>query len=196
MSENKKIIEAIENSIRLRQEILSNEDMLNKINTIIDIIVNCYKENKKVLFCGNGGSFADCQHLAAELSGRFYFDRPPLEVVLLSSNFSYLTAVSNDYSYEDIFKREILSNGKDGDVLITLSTSGKSKNIINCINSIRKNNIKVISLLGNDGGEIKNISDLNLIIPSNDTARIQECHMMIGHIICEMVEETLFKTKK
>lgn len=196
MNEQNKIINSIENSIKLRQEILSNEEIILKVKKIIDIIVDCYKENKKVLFCGNGGSFADSQHLAAELSGRFYFDRPPLEVVLLGSNFSYLTAVSNDYSYEDIFKREILSSGKDGDVLLTFSTSGKSKNIIKCINSIKDKDIKIISLIGNDGGEIKNISDLSIIINSNDTARIQECHMMLGHIICEMVEEELFNKIK
>jgi D-sedoheptulose 7-phosphate isomerase len=180
-------------STELKNKLAQDDNMMNNLFKIAEIVIECYIKGNKVYFCGNGGSFADAQHLSAELNGRFYFDRPPLEVVLLGSNFSYLTAVSNDYSYEDIFKREILSSIKDGDVLICFSTSGNSKNIIKCIEAIKDKNVKTISFLGNDGGIISKISDHPIIIPSNNTARIQECHMLIGHSIIEIVEETLFK---
>lgn len=181
------------NSIELKNKLVEDNELIENLARISHIIIECYTRGNKVYFCGNGGSFADAQHLSAELNGRFYFDRPPLEVVLLSSNFSYLTAVSNDYSYEDIFKREILSSIKDGDVLISFSTSGNSKNIIKCIEAIKDKNVKTISFLGNDGGAISKISQYSIIVSSNNTARIQECHMLMGHSIIEMVEETLFK---
>lgn len=181
------------NSIELKNRLVNDENLTLNLVKISEIIIECYRKKNKVYFCGNGGSFADAQHLSAELNGRFYFDRPPLEVVLLGSNFSYLTAVANDYSYEDIFKREILSSINDGDVLISFSTSGKSKNIIKCIESIKERDVKKISFLGNDGGDICKISDYSIVVPSNDTARIQECHMLMGHSVIEIVEETLFK---
>jgi len=180
-------------SINLKSKILKDNNIINNMIMISEKLVECYKNGNKVYFCGNGGSFADAQHLSAELSGRFYFDRDPLEVVLLSSNISYLTAVANDYSYEDIFSREIKSSIKNGDILITLSTSGKSKNIIKAINSVTGKGVQVFSLLGNDGGEIKNLSDISIIIPSTNTARIQECHTIIGHTIIEIVENKMFK---
>lgn len=181
------------NSIELKKTLVQDDNLMNNLVKIAEIITDCYRKGNKVYFCGNGGSFADAQHLSAELNGRFYFDRPPLEVVLLGSNFSYLTAVSNDYSYEDIFKREILSSIKEGDILICFSTSGNSKNIFKCIEAIKNKNVKIISFLGNDGGIISKNSDYPVIVPSNNTARIQECHILIGHSIIEIVEETLFK---
>jgi D-sedoheptulose 7-phosphate isomerase len=180
-------------SINLKTNILNDSDVIDKMLLISEKIIECYKNGNKVYFCGNGGSFADAQHLSAELSGRFYFDRQPLEVVLLSSNISYLTAVSNDYSYEDIFSREIKSSVKSGDVLITLSTSGKSKNIIKAIKEAKNMGIEVFSLLGNDGGYIKEISNISIIIESSNTARIQECHTFLGHTIIEIVENKMFK---
>jgi D-sedoheptulose 7-phosphate isomerase len=188
-----KIISNIENSIELKKKILNDVEILNKIELSVNKIIQCYNRGNKVYFCGNGGSFSDAQHLSAELSGRFYFDRPPLEVVLLGSNFSYLTAVANDYSYDEIFSREIKSSFNEGDILITFSTSGKSKNVIKAIDTIKSKLGHIISLLGNDGGDIKNISDISIVIPSNDTARIQECHMILGHTILELVESNLFK---
>ena len=187
------VIKNIQESIRLKTELLGNKEIINNSNMIAEKIIECYKNGNKVYFCGNGGSFADAQHLSAELSGRFYFDREPLEVVLLSSNVSYLTAVGNDYSYSDIFSREIISSIKEGDVLICFSTSGKSKNIIKAIEVARLKGSYVVSFIGNDGGEMKDISDVNLIIPSSDTARIQECHTLLGHTILEIVENKMFK---
>ena len=183
----------IQESINLKTELLNDEVILNNSSLIAEKIIECYNRGNKVFFCGNGGSFADAQHLSAELSGRFYFDRDPLEVVLLASNVSYLTAVGNDYSYSDIFSREIKSSVKEGDVLICFSTSGKSKNVIKAIEVARLKGAYVVSFIGNDGGEMKDISDVNLIIPSNNTARIQECHTLLGHTILEIVENKTFK---
>jgi D-sedoheptulose 7-phosphate isomerase len=187
------VIKNIQESIQLKTKLLNDEVILNNSSLIAEKIIECYKRGNKVFFCGNGGSFADAQHLSAELSGRFYFDRDPLEVVLLASNVSYLTAVGNDYSYSDIFSREIKSSVKEGDVLICFSTSGKSKNVIKAIEVARLKGAYVVSFIGNDGGEMKDISDVNLIIPSNNTARIQECHTLLGHTILEIVENKMFK---
>ena len=187
------VIKNIQESIRLKTELLGNKEIINNSNMIAEKIIECYKNGNKVYFCGNGGSFADAQHLSAELSGRFYFDREPLEVVLLASNVSYLTAVGNDYSYSDIFSREIKSSIKKGDVLICFSTSGKSKNVIKAIEVATNKGAIVVSFIGNDGGEMKDISDINLIIQSNNTARIQECHTLLGHTILEIVENKMFK---
>ena len=187
------VIKNIQESIKLKTELLNNKEIINNSNTIAEKIIECYKNGNKVFFCGNGGSFADAQHLSAELSGRFYFDRDPLEVVLLSANVSYLTAVGNDYSYSDIFSREIKSSVKKGDILICFSTSGKSKNVIKAIGVAKNKGAIIASFIGNDGGEMKDISDYNLIIPSNNTARIQECHTLLGHTILEIVENKMFK---
>jgi len=187
------VIKNIQESIRLKTELLNDKEIINNSNMIAEKIIECYKNGNKVFFCGNGGSFADAQHLSAELSGRFYFDRDPLEVVLLAANVSYLTAVGNDYSYSDIFSREIKSSVKEGDILICFSTSGKSKNVIKAIDVAKNKGAIIVSFIGNDGGEMKNISDYNLIIPSNNTARIQECHTLLGHTILEIVENKMFK---
>ena len=187
------VIKNIQESIKLKTELLNNKEIINNSNTIAEKIIECYKNGNKVFFCGNGGSFADAQHLSAELSGRFYFDRDPLEVVLLAANVSYLTAVGNDYSYSDIFSREIKSSVKKGDILICFSTSGKSKNVIKAIGVAKNKGAIIASFIGNDGGEMKDISDYNLIIPSNNTARIQECHTLLGHTILEIVENKMFK---
>jgi len=187
------VIKNIQESIILKTELLNDKEIINNSNMIAEKIIECYKNGNKVFFCGNGGSFADAQHLSAELSGRFYFDRDPLEVVLLASNVSYLTAVGNDYSYSDIFSREIKSSVKKGDILICFSTSGKSKNVIKAIEVAKNKGAIIASFIGNDGGEMKDISDYNLIIPSNNTARIQECHTLLGHTILEIVENKMFK---
>jgi D-sedoheptulose 7-phosphate isomerase len=187
------VIKNIQESIRLKTELLNDKEIINNSNMIAEKIIECYKNGNKVFFCGNGGSFADAQHLSAELSGRFYFDRDPLEVVLLAANVSYLTSVGNDYSYSDIFSREIKSSVKEGDILICFSTSGKSKNVIKAIGVAKNKGAIIASFIGNDGGEMKDISDYNLIIPSNNTARIQECHTLLGHTILEIVENKMFK---
>ena len=187
------VIKNIQESIRLKTQLLNDKEIINNSNMIAEKIIECYKNGNKVFFCGNGGSFADAQHLSAELSGRFYFDRDPVEVVLLAANVSYLTAVGNDYSYSDIFSREIKSSVKEGDILICFSTSGKSKNVIKAIEVAKNKGAIIASFIGNDGGEMKDISDYNLIIPSNNTARIQECHTLLGHTILEIVENKMFK---
>lgn len=187
------VIKNIQESIQLKTILLNDGGIVNNSNEIAEKIIECYNRGNKVFFCGNGGSFADAQHLSAELSGRFYFDRDPLEVVLIASNVSYLTAVGNDYAYSDIFSREIKASIKEGDVLICFSTSGKSKNVIKAIDVAKSKGAFVVSFIGNDGGEMKNISDVSLIIPSNNTARIQECHTLLGHTILEIVENKMFK---
>jgi len=187
------VLKNIQESIELKTKLLNDEVIINNSNKIAEKIIECYNRGNKVFFCGNGGSFADAQHLSAELSGRFYFDREPLEVVLLAANVSYLTAVGNDYSYSDIFSREIKSSVKEGDILICFSTSGKSKNVIKAIEVAKSKGTFVVSFIGNDGGEMKDISDVSLVIPSNNTARIQECHTLLGHTILEIVENKMFK---
>ncbi|MBP5190789.1 MAG: D-sedoheptulose 7-phosphate isomerase, partial [Bacteroidales bacterium] len=146
----------------------------------------------KIHFCGNGGSAADAQHLAAELSGRFYYDRPPLNAEALHCNTSYLTAVGNDYGYEHIFARLIQGCGHPGDILVGISTSGNSQNIIEAYKVCKEMGIKTISMTGLTGGKMKELNDLLLNVPSTDTPRIQESHIMIGHIICELVESAIF----
>ena len=157
------------------------------------IIVESLNNGGKIHFAGNGGSAADAQHLAAELSGRFYFDRPPLNAEALHCNTSYLTAVANDYGYDYVFSRMIQCAGKESDVLVGISTSGNSKNIVNAYEVAKKMGIKIISFTGATGGIMKDYSDVLLNVPSTDTPRIQECHITIGHIICELVESSIFE---
>ena len=182
----------IEESVKLKTSLLSNTAILNAINNIVDDIVNCYKNNGKVLWCGNGGSAADAQHLAAELSGRFYYDRPPLFSEALHVNTSYTTAVANDYSYDIIYSRLVEAMGKKGDVLIGLSTSGNSANVIKAIEKANNMGITTIAFTGQTGGKMNGLSNYLINIPSTDTPRIQECHMLLGHTICELVEMKLF----
>lgn len=184
---------AIKHSISVKAEILSDNKLIERVEEISAIIEYCYQNDGKVLFCGNGGSAADAQHLAAELSGRFYFDRPPLFAEALHVNTSYVTAVANDYGYDEIFARLTKAMGRKGDVLIGLTTSGNSSNIIKAFEEAKKIGMTTIAFTGNSGGKIKEISDFLINIPSTDTPRIQESHIMIGHIICELVEEKLFK---
>lgn len=189
---NKRIEEAILESIAVKKQLLSDESLMVKIHSSVSIIVESLNKGGKIHFAGNGGSAADAQHLAAELSGRFYFDRPPLNAEALHCNTSYLTAVGNDYGYDHIFSRMIQSAGKKGDVLVGISTSGNSKNIINAYEVAKAMGIKIISFTGTTGGIMKNYSDILFNVPSTDTPRIQECHIMVGHIICELVESSIF----
>ena len=188
-----KINKIIQSSIETKHLVLKNQDLLNTIEKVIDVIVNAFKNGKRVYFCGNGGSAADAQHLAAEFSGRFYSDRKALPAEALHCNTSYLTAVANDYGFDVIYSRMIDGIGHAGDVLVGLSTSGNSKNILNAFETARTKKIITIGLTGSTGGKIKELSDHLINIPSNDTPRIQESHIMVGHIICQLVEEKLFK---
>jgi len=187
-----KIQQIISASITVKQQILSDEILLNKIEKTVDTIVAAFNNGNKVLFCGNGGSAADAQHLAAEFSGRFYKNRKALPAEALHCNTSYLTAVANDYSYDVIYSRLVDGIGVKGDVLIGLSTSGNSTNILNAFDVAKQIGIASIAFTGETGGKMKDASDILINVPSTDTPRIQESHIMIGHIICELVEEKLF----
>jgi len=189
-----KITKIIQCSIELKQLILTDEKLINRIKEASDLLTETFKNpDSGVYFCGNGGSAADAQHLAAELSGRFYFDRQPLRAEALHVNTSYLTAVANDYSFDEVYARMINAHGKKGDVLIGLSTSGNSENIRRAFAKAKNLGIKTIALTGDTGGMLKDIADLLINVPADKTPRIQEAHIMIGHIICELVEENLFK---
>ncbi len=185
----------IQTSIDLKTTLLHNNELLNTLNTIVTEVSNSYKNGGKVLWCGNGGSAADSQHLAAELSGRFYYDRPPLFSEALHVNTSYTTAVANDYSYDIIYSRLVEAMGKKGDILFGLSTSGNSANVVKAFEKANEMGIITIGFTGQTGGKMKDISKYLINIPSTDTPRIQECHMLFGHTICEMVEINLFPKK-
>ena len=188
-----KISSIIKSSIDVKQNVLQDEKMIQTIMTCVDVIVAAFKSGKKVLFCGNGGSAADAQHLAAEFSGRFYTDRDALPAEALHANTSYITAVANDYNFDVIYSRLVKGTGNKGDVLIGLSTSGNSKNILNAFDAARDKEMITIGFTGNTGGLLKDKSDYLINVPSTDTPRIQECHILIGHIICELVEEKYFQ---
>jgi len=189
---NPRISESILQSIAAKQAIAADSDFLSRIEKAAEMIVQSLRNGGKIHFCGNGGSAADAQHLAAELSGRFYYDRPPLNAEALHCNTSYLTAVGNDYGYEYIFARLLRGTAKKGDVLVGISTSGNSKNILCAYDVCKEMGINIISMTGATGGKMKELSDLLLNVPSTDTPRIQESHIMIGHIICELVESAIF----
>ena len=186
------IISIIKSSIDTKQQVLETELLLQTINSCIHKIVIAYKNGNKVLFCGNGGSAADAQHLAAEFSGRFYIDRKALPAEALHCNTSYLTAVANDYSFDVIYSRLIDGIGQHGDILIGLSTSGNSKNIIKAFETAKEKGMVTIGFTGMSGGQLKSVSDYLINVPSADTPRIQETHILIGHIICQLVEEKIY----
>lgn len=182
----------IRTSIELRETLLQDELVLAEVERMAKAVIGCYRNNGKVFFCGNGGSAADAQHLAAELSGRYYYDRPPLFAEALHVNTSYITAVANDYSFEEIYSRWVTAIGREGDVLFALSTSGNSANVVRAVKKANENKMITIGFTGSAGGELMGMCDHILKIPSADTPRIQECHMLFGHTICEIVERTLF----
>ena len=187
-----KIKNIIQASIDTKLQVLQIEKLLTTIEKVIDIITEAFKKGKRVYFCGNGGSAADAQHLAAEFSGRFYTDRKALPAEALHCNTSYLTAVANDYGYDVVYSRMIEGIGETGDVLIGLSTSGNSVNIVKAFEAAKEKGITTIAFTGLTGGQMKSITDHLINIPSDDTPRIQESHIMIGHIICQLVEEKIF----
>lgn len=187
-----RIQEALQESIALKNSILNDDAFIHAIEESVEIILQSLRSNGKIHFAGNGGSAADAQHLAAELSGRFYYDRPPLNGEALHCNTSYLTAVGNDYGFQHIYSRLLKAAGKSGDVLVVLSTSGNSENILEVCSVAHSMEIKVISFTGKTGGKLKELADILLNVPSLDTPRIQEAHITIGHIICELVEKGMF----
>lgn len=188
-----KIKQAIAASIEVKQNILTNAEMLQLIETVSVLIADAFEKGNKVLFCGNGGSAADAQHLAAEFTGRFYTDRNPLPAEALHVNTSFVTAVANDYSYDEIYQRAVKAHGKSGDVLIAISTSGNSKNCLLAMQEAKNRNMLVVAFTGATGGKMKEQCHYLINVPSADTPRIQEAHILIGHTICQLVEEMLIE---
>jgi D-sedoheptulose 7-phosphate isomerase len=190
-----KINSIIKESISVKSKLLGDQEMVGKIQNAVDAIVKAFQNGHRVYFCGNGGSAADAQHLAAEFSGRFYTNRIALPAEALHCNSSYLTAVANDYSYEVVYARLIQGIAHAGDVLVGLSTSGNSANIIKAFEAAKEKGVITMGLTGESGGKLKPLCDFLFNVPSNDTPRIQETHILIGHIICQLVEELYFMPK-
>lgn len=188
-----KIKNIIQASVDVKNNILQDGTILQVVESCTDVLVAAFKNGNKVLFCGNGGSAADAQHLAAELSGRFYVDRDPLPAEALHCNSSYVTAVGNDYGYDVIYSRLVKGMGNKGDVLVGLSTSGNSPNILKAFEMAKEKGMITIAFTGQSGGKLKALSDHLLNVPSTDTPRIQESHILLGHIICQLVEEKYFQ---
>jgi D-sedoheptulose 7-phosphate isomerase len=186
------IEDRIKQSIEVKQKILATPALLDEIKDVAQTCTESLCQGNKVYFCGNGGSAADAQHLAAELSGRYLYDRPPLPAEALHVNTSYLTAVANDYSFDEVYARLLRGIGHSGDVLVALSTSGNSKNIIRAIEVAQEIGMIVVGLTGATGGKMKNICDFLINVPSTETPRIQESHILVGHILCEMIESAIF----
>ena len=180
-------------SIAVKTAMLSNEALLNTLEKTVNLILDAYKAERRLFFCGNGGSAADAQHLAAEFTGRFYKDRLSLPAEALHCNTSYLTAVGNDYSFDDIYARMIKGTARTGDVLIGLSTSGNSVNIVKAFEEAKDKGVITIGFTGVSGGAMRSLSDYLINVPSSDTPRIQECHILLGHLMCQFVEEKFFE---
>ena len=189
---HQKISSIINESIKVKQTLMGDAHLIAKIDTVVKVITTAFQNGNSVYFAGNGGSAADAQHLAAEFSGRFYKDRKALPSEALHCNTSYLTAVANDYSYEVIYARLIEGITKPGDVLVGISTSGNSGNIVKAFEMAKTKQVVTIGFTGDKGGKMKEISDYLINVPSNDTPRIQESHILVGHIICELVESNIF----
>ena len=185
---------SIEASIAVKQSLLRDTNLISSIAQVSEILLSALKRGNKLLLFGNGGSAADAQHIAAEFVGRFVFDRPALPALALSVNTSCLTAIGNDYGFEQVFSRQIEALARVGDVAIAFSTSGNSPNVLHGISTAKKIGLHTIALTGTPGGKLKQAADVDqcLCAPSSDTPRIQECHILIGHIISELVERELF----
>jgi D-sedoheptulose 7-phosphate isomerase len=186
------IKELIQSSIEVKQSLLQDEALVKQIDTVVEVVTNAFKNGNAVYFAGNGGSAADAQHLAAEFSGRFYKDRKALPSDALHCNSSYLTAVANDYSYDVIYSRLLEGLAKKGDVLVGISTSGNSGNIVKAFEMAASMGVVTVGFTGANGGKMKNMADYLINVPSNITPRIQESHILVGHIICELVEINIF----
>ncbi len=186
------IKDQIKKSYETKLAIYENELLLEKILEVSQKCVKLYRGNNKTILAGNGGSAADAQHIAAELVGRYGFDRPSIPSLALTTDTSNLTAIGNDYGYDKIFSRQLEGMGQDGDIFIGISTSGNSQNLINAFEVAKNKNIFTIALVGKDGGKMAKMADIALVIPSNSTPRIQESHILIGHILCDIIEQEIF----
>ena len=187
-----KILKLLNDSINTKSKLISDDNFLINVEQAVDTCIETITKGNTIFFCGNGGSAADAQHISAELTGKFKNDRKPLSAIVLGSNFSSLTAISNDYNFEDVFARELNGLGKEGDLLIAYTTSGKSKNVIKALETSKQLNINTIVMVGKDSDEVSPFADVVISIPSDITARIQESHITVSHIIFEIFEEKLF----
>lgn len=183
------ILREIDSHLKTASEFKNS--LLDTLNRACEMVVEAIKNDSKVFLCGNGGSAADAQHIAAELTGRYKSERNPLPGIALTTDTSALTAIGNDYGFDYVFARQLAGLGRKGDILIAISTSGNSKNVINALEYAKKNGIKTIGFSGKGGGEMNEYCDLNLVVPSNDTARIQEMHIFMGHTICQAIDDAL-----
>ena len=181
----------IDDSIRIKKSILEDDSLMKQIISVSNSCIAALKAGYKVIFCGNGGSFGDAQHLSAEFTSRFRFNRGALSSLVLGANSSAISAIGNDYGYDQVFSRELESIAKKGDIFIPITTSGNSGNILSAVHYANTKHIETYCLTGNNGGKLKDLCEC-LVVPSDKTERIQECHIMIGHIICRLVEENLF----
>jgi len=188
----KTIIEQIEKSIAVKQRLLADGELLNQIERASQVITEAYQKGFKTLLAGNGGSAADAQHIAGEFVSRFYFDRPGLASIALTTDTSVMTAIGNDYGFDRLFERQVQAQGVGGDVFIGISTSGNSENIVKALTICKEKGIFSIGLTGAGGGKMEALCDICIKVPSEETPRIQESHILIGHIICCLVEENLF----
>lgn len=183
----------VKDSIGVKERFLADEKNIELLDRVAADLIAAYRAGKKTLIAGNGGSAADAQHIAAEFVSRFYFDRPALASIALTTDTSALTAIGNDYGYELLFSRQLEANGQAGDIYIAISTSGNSKNVLKSLESAKRMGIKTVGLTGENGGKMKELVDYCICIPSNETPRIQECHILVGHILCAAVEKELFE---
>ena len=186
------IINEIEKSIEVKTNVLNDNKIIEQLSSLVNNCIQSFNSGGKIIFCGNGGSFADSQHLAAEFISRLRFDRAPLASIALGTNSSNMSAIGNDYGYDQVFKREILALGNSNDIFIPISTSGNSSNVIDAINAAKEKGIKTVAFTGGTGGKLSNICEC-IIVPSFSTEKIQEVHIMLGHILCFLIEEKLFK---
>lgn len=196
MSYKNLITKRLKDSIMVKRQIVKDVELVELISTIAEVIIKAYQDGKKVLLFGNGGSAADAQHIAAELVGKYYLNREPLPAIALTVNTSSLTAIGNDYSFNVVFAKQLEALGQEGDIAIGISTSGDSENVIQALKAAKERGLITIGFTGKDGGRLKDIVDYCLRIPSNDTPRIQEGHITIGHIVCEIVEGELFESNE
>jgi D-sedoheptulose 7-phosphate isomerase len=185
------IREQIETSIAVKQVMLRDQGIVGQIEALANLCLQSLRTGGKIIFAGNGGSFADAQHLSAEFTSRFLFDRAPLPSLALGTNNSVMSAIGNDYGYDKVFERELVGMAKPGDVFIPITTSGNSANILTAVEASKEMNIAAVALTGQGGGKIKALCEC-ICIPSTETARIQECHIMVGHILCGLVEQEYF----
>lgn len=182
----------IADSAATKQAILENDPLLEVIVDVAKACVEVYRKGKKTLLAGNGGSAADAQHIAAELVGRYGFDRPSIPSLALTTDTSNLTAIGNDYGYDKVFSRQLEGMAQEGDLFIGISTSGNSQNIVNAFESAKTRGVTTVALVGRDGGKMASMADYTIVVPSNATPRIQESHILIGHILCDIIEKELF----